>query len=230
MSKILLRAEGVCVRRGLRPVVRGVTLEAAAGEIVLIVGHNGSGKSTLLNALAGLLPIESGSVHAAGGLGSRAFSVLLQGESLFLHLSAIENTAAQALGCFRPRSQDKRDLEAQVIAQFPELKGQLRRTCAELSGGMRQLVALSGCVLSDHPIKLLDEPSVGVAPSLAPRALSWLRDRIRARGQCALIVEHNVALVAPFADRLCVLNNGEVVYNGSPSLLDDGARFRALYL
>jgi branched-chain amino acid transport system ATP-binding protein len=229
LNEPLLSVEGLSVHLGGRPVVRDLSMQVQRGEIVLLVGHNGSGKSTLLKTIAGLIPAQSGTITVSTGIGEHPCSILLQEENVFLDRTVEQNVAIGATGRFRLALSARADIRSRIETAFPELSSETRRKCAKLSGGMRQLSALCRTLLTPRPIQLLDEPTVGLAPPLARRSLDTLFTAIRSNSYCAIIAEHNFQAALDAVDRLCVMRNGELVYDGDVELARDMARFREFY-
>lgn len=230
MNESLLAVENLTVERGGRTIVHGVSFSICQGETVLIIGHNGSGKSTLLLAIAGLIPIRSGTMRWASKKRRRSQSILLQDSSVFLSRSVTENVAAGVFGRLKPGAHLMASLEQTISSQFPELREKLHQSCGTLSGGQRRLVGIARTQLTDANIFLLDEPTLGLGAGVGDRVLGTLREHLTTEGRAAIVVEHNVQVVAPFATRLCVMKNGRFVYDGDPALLGDHDKLRSIYL
>lgn len=218
----VLRAEGLRVERGGRPVVQGVSLALAAGEWAAVVGPNGAGKSSLLATLAGLLPHQAGEVWLQGmPLGewpareraSRLAWLAQQGEATG-DLAARDVVALGRLprqGLFGLPSEDDH-LQVQAAMQETECAGYAHRRLGELSGGERQRVLLARALAVGAPLLLLDEPTTHLdAPHQRALAQS-LRRRARA-GAAVLTVLHDLTL-ALAADRLLVMQAGQLRADG----------------
>lgn len=230
MTAPLIAVDRLTVERGGRPVVRDLNLEVRPGEIVLLIGHNGSGKSSLLHALAGLLPVHAGGIRWGGPRGRRRQALMLQDGATFPSRSVTENVAAGVLGRFRPGPTKRAALEARLTAAIPELTPKLQAPCSDLSGGQRQLVGLGRTMLTDADLLLFDEPTVGLPADVASRVLGTVCGSLAALSSAALIVEHNIDTAAKFATRLCVMKDGELVYDGTLALLADRVKLRDVYL
>lgn len=230
MTAPLVAVDRLTVERGGRPVVRDLSLVIRPGEVVLLIGHNGSGKSSLLHALAGLLPAQAGEIRWRGPRGRRRQAIMLQDGATFLSRSVTENVAAGVLGRFKLGPTRRRALEDRLSAAVPELTSKLQTPCADLSGGQRQLVGLGRTMLTDADLLLFDEPTVGLPLDVASRALGTLCASLAGLGSAALIVEHNIDIAAKFATRLCVMKDGELVYDGTLALLADRSKLRDVYL
>jgi branched-chain amino acid transport system ATP-binding protein len=196
------------------PVLHGVSLQVAAGELVALLGPNGAGKTTLLTSLAGLLPPTAGRVEVLGAgpdrperLAQRGLTLLPQGRGLFLQLTARENLRLA-------RGTRPADL-ADVLTRFPELPDLLDRRTGELSGGQQQQVALARALLTRPRLLLVDELSMGLAPQVVDALLETLRSWADERGTGIVLVEQHVPLALRVADRAYVLERGRVAASGT---------------
>ena len=201
------------------PIVRGVTLTVAAGEIVALLGANGAGKSTLLKALAGLLPVTAGTITLDGvALDTvlphrrirHGLALVPQTENVFPALTVAEHLAVAA--AILQRSARPARIDA-ILAAWPELPPLLRRRAGTLSGGQRQIVALARALIPAPRVLMLDEPSAGLSPRLVAEVLRTL-SRVRAAGIAVLLVEQNVRAARAVADREVVLDQGRVLRDG----------------
>lgn len=200
--------------------VREVTLRVAPGEAVALLGRNGAGKTTTLMAIAGAVPLTGGSVEIdgrpVGGLPAHrvarcGLSLVPQGRRIFAGLSVRENLLLAARGG---------DL-AGVHDQFPVLAARSAVAGTALSGGEQQMLAIARALMTRPSILLLDEPSEGLAP-LVVREIGELVSRLRREGNLSiLIAEQNLALALAVADRVYVLERGEVVHEGPAAAFRD---------
>ena len=190
-----------------------MTLRVAPGEVVALLGRNGAGKTTTLMAIAGAVRLVGGSVEIdgrpVGGLPAHriarsGLSLVPQGRRIFAGLSVRENLLLAA------RSRDLGD----VHAQFPVLAARSSVSGTALSGGEQQMLAIARALMTRPSILLLDEPSEGLAP-LVVRKIGELVSRLRREGNLSiLIAEQNLALALAVADRVYVLERGEIVHEG----------------
>ncbi len=213
------------------PVVSGVDLDVASGEIVAVVGHSASGKTTLLGALTGLVPIICGSVRLYGQevTGKAPEDLVALGlvhvperRHLFVGLTVRENLL---LGGWRAR---RRDL-GRVLELFPLLADRLDRPAGVLSGGEQQVCAIARGLMADPAIMLIDEFSLGLAPVTAHEILMRLPD-ITAAGTSLLIVDQDAGTALSVAERGYVLELGTVVASGPSGRLLADLRFQDRYL
>jgi molybdate transport system ATP-binding protein len=210
------------VRRG--DFVLDAALQVRQGEILALLGPNGSGKSTLLGALAGLIPLESGTVRVAGRTISdtdrrvavppehRGVGLLGQEPLLFPHLSAIDNVAfgRQSQGVRRP------DARAEAVGWLSAvgLDGLGNRKSSQLSGGQQQRVAIARALAAQPRVLLLDEPLAAVDVPTASVLRQLLRERLAATGTAAIFVTHDVLDAIVVADRVAILQEGRIVETG----------------
>jgi branched-chain amino acid transport system ATP-binding protein len=213
---------------GSATVLRGVSLDVAEGETVALVGANGAGKSTLLKTISGLVRVRTGDI-AFGGASVAALSGpqrvrrgiahVPEGRDVFGGLTVDENLRLGAYAVRRDAG--ARELEQRltgVLDRFPVLRERLDHPAAELSGGQQQMLAIGRGLMARPRLLLLDEPSLGLSPSLVERIFAILRD-LRGAGISVLIAEQNARMTLAVADRGYVLENGSIVAHGSGSEL-----------
>jgi branched-chain amino acid transport system ATP-binding protein len=234
MTVPVLELERLDVSYGTVPAVRGLSLELAAGELVGLIGPNGAGKSTMLHAIMGVVPAGGGDVRLAGrslrgrrpeaiaraGIalvpeGRRIFGELTVEENLRLGLSARRGNGDDPLG-------DAFDL-------FPVLQEQRARRAGVLSGGQQQQLAIGRALVARPDVLLLDEPSLGLAPTVVDAVFAALQT-IRERGVTVLLVEQRAQRTVAAADRTYVLANGELRMTLTPADADDTEKMIAAYL
>jgi len=206
-----LRVRQLTAGYGGPPVVRSVSLEVAPGEAVALLGRNGAGKTTTLLAVAGALRPTSGQVEIDGievsgrpsfEVARRGLSLVPQGRRIFPALTVRENLT---LG-------DRRgDLEA-VYALFPVLRERAGQPGTALSGGEQQMLAIGRALMTAPRVLLMDEPSEGLAPPMV-RVIGALVGRLRREQRISIVLaEQNLGLALAVADRVCVLERGELVH------------------
>jgi branched-chain amino acid transport system ATP-binding protein len=230
-----LAVEGLEVRYGPVTVLRGVSFEVGRGEVVGLVGPNGAGKTTTLLAIMGDVPPSAGDVRLAGrslrGRGPDAVvragvGLVPEGRHVFADMTVAENLR---LGLVGRRQADgvAEDLEW-VHGLFPVVHEFRARKAGELSGGQQQQLAIARALVARPEVLLLDEPSLGLAPTLVDTVFGALQE-IRARGVTILLVEQRAHRTAAFADRTHVLFGGELKLTLTPDQADDVERLRAAY-
>lgn len=231
----MLELEDLEVRYGPVRAVRGVTLSVGQGEIVGLVGPNGAGKSTTLLAIMGVIRPAAGEIR----LGKRSISGLAperivregvalvpEGRHIFADLTVEENLRLGLLGR-REANGLEQEIEW-VHGLFPVVDEFRARRAGELSGGQQQQLAIARALLSGPQVLLLDEPSLGLAPTIVEKVLDALAE-IRKRGVTILLVEQRAQLCVGFADRTYVLSNGEIQMTLTPRDVGDTERMVAAY-
>ncbi len=222
----VLGVRGLHAARGDRPVLRGVDLEVAQGEVCALMGVSGAGKSTVLRAIAALEPFSAGSIVAGGfalrpgplppesrlrELRSRV-GMVFQGPSLFEHLSVLENVVLAPVHALRwPRSRAEG-----VALGLLESLGVAARAAAyprQLSGGEAQRVAIARALALDPLLLLMDEPTSALDPARRGALGETLR-ALAGQGRGLLVATHDAEFAAAFTDRVAVLADGVIVEHG----------------
>ncbi len=210
-------------------VVRGVSLRVGPGEAVALLGRNGAGKTTTLMAIAGALRPRTGSVRVDGGavqglatyrIAQRGLSLVPQGRRVFPTLTVRENLTLGA-----------RDGDLSGVHRlFPILAERSRLKASALSGGEQQMLALGRALMTRPRLLLLDEPSEGLAPQVV-RTISELIARLGREQQLSiLLAEQNLRLALEVADRVYVLERGEVVHEGPAQAFGQDRGLQQRYL
>ena len=227
---------GISVGYGGSPVVRDLSLSVAAGEIVGLIGPNGAGKSTTLHALMGLLPLRGGDVLLEGrslrgrspeAIARSGVALVPEGRRLFGELTVEENLRLGLAGR-RGNGMTRNPLD-DVYELFPMLGEFRARSAGVLSGGQQQLLAIARALVAAPSVLLLDEPSLGLAPTMVDLVFSTVAT-IRDRGLAILLVEQRAQRTVALADRTHVLANGELRATLSPKDAADTDRMVAAYL
>jgi ABC-2 type transport system ATP-binding protein len=205
-----LGARSVSKRFGKRAALRDVSFSAAPGELLAVIGPNGAGKTTLLSILAGIQTADAGELaHDPARVGW-----VPQHAAVYGKLSVAENLRLFA------RLERCGDVEA-VVARMLEQTGLGDRAGDELgrlSGGNRQRVNIAVGLLADPPVLLLDEPSASLDPRQRERLWSFIAE-LAARGTTVVFTTHDVGEAERYADRLLVLADGELLFEGTPAAL-----------
>jgi ABC-2 type transport system ATP-binding protein len=204
----VLSVRDLGMRYGEREALRGVSFDAAPGELVAVVGPNGAGKTTLLSILAGIQRPSSGSVNRT----PREVGWVPQQPALYSKLTVAENLALFAR---LERVADPRDAVARMLEQTG-LHERADDLLGRLSGGNRQRVNVAIGLLSHPPVLALDEPSTALDPGQRERLWSFIRD-LSADGTSVVFSTHDVNEVQRYASRALVLADGELLFDGSPA-------------
>jgi branched-chain amino acid transport system ATP-binding protein len=221
---------------GRVPVVRGIDLTVRPGEIVLVLGANGAGKSTLLRAATGFIKPSRGAVLLEGQditgwapeeVARRGMRLVLDGHRVFPELSVADNIRLGA--AIRHGKLPFGDLAGQVLDMFPMLRGKLESPARDLSGGQQQMLALAQAFVAQPKVLLCDEPSLGLAQALIPPILDFL-ERWADRGTAVLIVEQQIDVALSVADRVVVMERGEIKLSGTAEELRSDRRVQEIYL
>ena len=217
------------------PIVNGANLTVAKGEFVAILGPNGAGKSTLIKAIAGLVPITSGTVRlrgeditrlAAHRMVRQGLGFVPQTENIFPSMSIIDNLRLAA-GVV-PAS-ERASRISRVEALFPDLAGRRTLAAGRLSGGQRQMLAVARALIVEPDVLMLDEPSAGLSPKLVSLVFGKLAE-IRATGVTIVLVEQNARAALAIADRGVILAEGRERHEGPAAELLGDPTIAELYL
>jgi branched-chain amino acid transport system ATP-binding protein len=229
-----LAVQDLEVRYGAVPAVRNLSFDVGKGEIVGLIGPNGAGKSTTLHAIMGLVQARTGSVTVDGSsvLGStpesiahRGVALVPEGRRIYPDFSVEENLR---LGLAARRGSRRRSALAGAYELFPVLREYRRRQAGVLSGGQQQQLAIARALVAQPDVLLLDEPSLGLAPSLVDDVFSTLAD-IREGGFAVLLVEQRAQRTVALADRTHMLANGELRLTLGPADAGDTEKMVAAY-
>jgi branched-chain amino acid transport system ATP-binding protein len=232
----VLELEGLEVRYGAVPAVRDLTLEVLEGEIVGLIGPNGAGKSTTLHAIMGLVAAQAGDVRLDGrsirgrapeAVARSGVALVPEGRRIYADLTVEENLRLGLVGRSGSNGTE-RDLEW-VYELFPIVKESGPRQAGVLSGGQQQQLAIARALVAGPRVLLLDEPSLGLAPTLVNVVFDALA-QIRERGVSVFLVEQRAQRTVAFADRTYLISNGQMRMTLTPADAADTDRMIAAYL
>ncbi|MDQ6928980.1 MAG: ABC transporter ATP-binding protein [Actinomycetota bacterium] len=235
MAETLLEVDSLEVRYGVVPAVRGASLTVGRGEIVGLVGPNGAGKSTLLLSIMGVVPAARGSIRYAGNsiLGHvterivrSGIALVPEGRHIFDDLTVEENLRLGLVG--RSTSDGVQADREWIYGLFPVVHEFARRQAGLLSGGQRQQLAIARALIAKPQMLLLDEPSLGLSPTVVDTVWNALAE-IRAGGMTILLAEQRAQITVSFADRSYVLGAGQVKMELTPAEADDTDRMVEAY-
>ena len=235
MAEPLLAISGVHAGYGDVPVLWGIDLQVARGEIVCLVGSNGAGKTTLMRTISGLLKAGAGTIAfdgrpLAGGEPGQTLAAGIaqvpEGRRLFSAMSIRDNLLMGAY--LRTDAGIAADLE-RMYALFPILRERENQHAGTLSGGEQQMCAIARGLMSAPKLLLIDELSLGLAPAIVDQLCDTLRTLNRA-GLTLLVVEQDVAIALELAQHAFVMDTGRITRSGKAGALADDPAIREAYL
>jgi branched-chain amino acid transport system ATP-binding protein len=231
----LLALDAVQSYYGESHILKSVSLTVGAGETVALLGRNGVGKTTTLKSIVGWVQPRSGSVKLAGeelagrdmmSIARKGIALVPEERRIFTNLTVAENLRIAQITARKPGwSLDR------VYQRFPRLRERLANKGDEISGGEKQMLAIARALVQDMRVLLLDEPTEGLAPLIVREVEAVIRE-IKSAGMTILLVEQNLYSALGVADRCYILDQGEVVYEGTPDDLraDDATLRRYLHV
>ena len=232
----LLKVREVSAGYGEVRILDGVSLDVAEGSITALLGSNGAGKTTLMRTLAGLLPLDHGSIAFAGAqiAGTaphrrveRGIALVPEGRLIFPEFSVEENLKVGAVVPHARAAAEARIEE--MFALFPRLRERRRQAGGTLSGGEQQMLALARGLMSGPRLLLLDEPSLGLAPTVAADLFEMIV-RVRGRGVTVFVVEQDIHATLAIADSAYVMENGRIALAGTGAELLENPSVKEAYL
>jgi len=222
--------DGIHTYYGDSHILHGVSLSVAPGEAVALLGRNGAGKTTVIRSIVGFTPPREGRIVLDGEaihgwpayrITRRGLALVPQGRRIFAPLSVRENLLLGARA-------DGWTLDG-IFALFPRLRERQEQAAGTLSGGEQQMLAIGRALLTNGRMLLLDEPSEGLAP-LMVREIGNIVQGLKGGRLSILLVEQNYHLALRVADRVYVMNKGQIVYEGTPASLERDEDVKRRYL
>ena len=219
---MLLELDKITTYRGPAQILRGVSLAVGSDEVVCLVGRNGAGRTTIIESITGLLPVRSGTIRfrdaditrlpphkrARCGIGYAP-----EDTGVFPELTVAENLM---ISRWLSETAMGDETEARVFTVFPEVKLLRPRQGMNLSGGQKKMVAIARALALAPYLLILDEAFEGLAPAVVKRFREAVT-MIKSMGIAILIAESNLASAAAIADRLYVVERGEIIFHGAPA-------------
>ena len=227
----LLEVRGLETAYGESQVLFGISITVERGQVVALLGRNGAGKTTTLSSIMGLVRPRAGTIRFDGAeiQGREPFEACRAGLGfvpencrLFGGLTVAENFEAA-------RGRVGRWNLAEVLDLFPDVKTFLGQRASTLSGGQQRMVAIARTLMGNPTLLLLDEPSEGLAPLVVDAILQRLK-RLKEAGTTVLISEQNLRFATELADRISIIERGEIRYEGTPAELAARPEVREKYL
>jgi len=228
---MILKLDEIHTYYGLVHMLQGVSLEIAEGEVVALLGRNGAGKTTALKSIMGLAPARQGKIlfedQDITGLpphliARQGIAYVPASRGIFMTLTSMENLNIVRTKGARWDTED-------VFRRFPKLAPLKRRRGRSLSGGEQQMLAIGRALVTGPSLILLDEPSQGLAPMVVELVVEMLRE-LKSEGVSMLLVEQNLQMALDLAERVYILDQGEVVFDGSAQELKNNDQLTASYL
>jgi urea transport system ATP-binding protein len=222
----MLEVDAVDLHYGAAIALRRVSLSAAIGQVTCLLGRNGVGKTSVLRAVTGLHPVTRGRILwdgqditklAAYDRARRGIASVPQGRDIFPLLSVRENLETG----FAVLPRRARKVPDEIFDLFPVLRTMLRRRGGDLSGGQQQQLAIARALVTKPRLLVLDEPTEGIQPSII-KDIGRVIELLRGRGQMAiLLVEQYYEFARELAQRIVIMDRGDVVMDGRPGVLDE---------
>ena len=217
--------------------VKDVSMEVPEGMIVALLGANGAGKSTLFKAISGFLKPVSGGIWFREGridgklpdeILRRGISQVLEGKRLFRRQTVLENLDMGAYSRNDGRQDIAKDRE-ELLERFPILKEKAKVKSGLLSGGQQQILAIARSLMAKPKLLLMDEPAQGLAP-LVIKEIAEIIKKLNESGLTIMVIEHNVRLALGLAVKVFILDNGKLVFEGTPASFSEDEYTQKVYL
>ena len=232
----MLQIKGLSTYYGYIHALKGIDIEVDKGEIVSLIGSNGAGKTTTLSSIAGLVPSSEGTITFEGKNITNApphkmvqmgISLSPEGREVFPALTVEENLR---LGAYtkKNKAEIKTSFE-RVYELFPRLQERTAQFAGTLSGGEQQMLAIGRALMSQPKLLLLDEPSLGLAPTLVALIFRLIKD-INKQGTTILLIEQNANMALSISNRAYVLETGSIAIHGDAKQLAGDPRVKEAYL
>ena len=232
----MLKIKNLSVHYGVFQAVKDVDLEVPEGKVVSLLGANGSGKSTILKTISGLKSPSGGEIwfqdHRIDNIPSEKIVQLgighiPEGRRLFPYMTVMENIKMGAYSR-NDKAEIANDLD-DLLNRFPVLKEKANSRAGTLSGGQQELLAVARGLMARPKILLMDEPCQGLSPILV-KEIGEVIKKIHRTGIALLLIEHNVSVALGVADKVYILRNGSVVFEGASSDFTEEEFTKKVYL
>lgn len=227
----------VSINYGELEAVKNVSFEVPQGLIVSLLGANGAGKSTLFKAISGINKLVSGSIWfederidklSTDRILHKGIAQVSEGKRIFPYMTVWENLA---LGAYS-RKDGKRainETREQLLERFPMLRQKANVKAEKLSGGQQQILVIARALMVKPRLLLLDEPAQGVAPIVVAEIAEVIR-RINQLGVTIMVIEHNIRFVRGLANKVFIMENGRLAFEGDPNSMSEDDLVKKIYL
>lgn len=235
MSHDLLAASGIDVYYGQSQALFGLSLPVQKGDTLALLGRNGAGKSTTMKAIAGVLPVRSGSVHYSGQditnwtphrIARFGIAFIPEDRQIFPHLTVEDNLM---IGVKKGHGDNSDWTVERIYEMLPLLSPLKDRLGGQLSGGEQQMLTIARSLMGNPDVMLLDEPSEGLAPIMVQR-IGELIAMLKAEGTTIVLAEQNLQFCLELADKAVVIDRGRDVFYGTIEELNANAELKQRYL
>jgi branched-chain amino acid transport system ATP-binding protein len=222
MSNSLLTLYGVHTHIGAYHILHGVDLEVPRGQLTMLLGRNGAGKTTTLRTIMGLWRASKGRIVFDGQditqvptpqIAGRGIAYVPENMGIFADLTVKENMVLAARGA-RSAAQIASERLEWIFSLFPAVEKFWNHPAGKLSGGQKQMLAVSRAIVEPRELLIIDEPSKGLAPAIINNMIEAFA-QLKAKGVTILLVEQNINFAKRLGDTVAVMDNGVVVHAGS---------------
>ena len=230
MSETLLTLEGVHTHIGAYHILHGVDLQVPRGQLTMLLGRNGAGKTTTLRTSMGLWQASAGRIGFNGQditrrhtpqIAQLGIAYVPENMGIFADLTVKENMVLAARGA-RSAAQIDGERLAWIFRLFPAVEKFWHHPAGKLSGGQKQMLAVSRAIVEPRELLIVDEPSKGLAPAIINNMIDAFQ-QLKASGVTILLVEQNLSFARRLGDRVAVMDNGRIVHAGSMQALAEDA-------
>ena len=239
MSETLLTLEGVHTHIGAYHILHGVDLQVPRGQLTMLLGRNGAGKTTTLRTIMGLWQASAGRIGFNGQditrrhtpqIAQLGIAYVPENMGIFADLTVKENMVLAARGA-RSAAQIDGERLAWIFRLFPAVEKFWHHPAGKLSGGQKQMLAVSRAIVEPRELLIVDEPSKGLAPAIINNMIDAFQ-QLKASGVTILLVEQNLSFARRLGDHVAVMDNGRVVHAGRMQALaeDEALQQRLLGL
>jgi branched-chain amino acid transport system ATP-binding protein len=229
----MLEVSNIHTYYGESHVLQGISLTVEKGSLSVLLGRNGMGKTTTIRSIIGFTPPRVGEIKFQGDkieslpsfqISRMGVGISPQGRGIFPNLTVKENLTMAA----REGGSGKWTLE-KIYSLFPRLKERSTSMGGNLSGGEQQMLSIGRALMTNPKLLLLDEPSEGLSPIMVQEVKAIIL-RLKEEGLSMLMVEQNLSMALSVADKVYILNKGQVVYEGTPAELKENKEIKSHYL